>query len=376
MRILHITNSLSGRGNGIVNLALDIAIEQRAAGHQVAFASGPGDHDLILRRFGIPWFPATFAVSPRTLPASLLRLRTILRQFRPDLVHAHTRAGLLCAWLVTRAPRRPLVAHLHNVHDSNLRVFGLADRVIAVSASVARSLGGSQIPRSRLRVVLNGSIGSRRVPPLHDLLPRPITRPAIVTVAGMYERKGIAELIEAFDRISAEFPQAHLYLVGHGPDRAAFEEKAAASRAADRIHFEGFQSAPQEYLLSADVFVLASRRESFGLAITEAREAGCAIVASDVDGIPEALDDGHAGLLVPPHDPEALAAAIRRLLSDPGLARSLRARAREGAARYSTARMSRDTLRVYAELVPDPSQPEPPGDLPGHLQNYHAVRHL
>ena len=107
---------------------------------------------------------------------------------------------------------------------------------------------------------------------------------------------------------------AHLYLVGDGPERELFERQARRSRWSDRIHFEGFQTVPQAYMLSADVFVLASRRESFGLVLIEARQAGCAIVATNVDGVAEALDGGRAGMLVPPRNVPSLAVALTRML--------------------------------------------------------------
>jgi glycosyltransferase involved in cell wall biosynthesis len=100
-----------------------------------------------------------------------------------------------------------------------------------------------------------------------------------------------------------------------------------------------------------DVFVLASRRESFPLALLEASEAGCAIVATDVDGASEALDGGAAGLLVPPEDPRALAAAIDRLLNEPQAAMAFRTNARASVERFSVEKMARETLEAYAKIL-------------------------
>ncbi len=118
----------------------------------------------------------------------------------------------------------------------------------------------------------------------------------------MYTRKGIAELIAAFIKIAKDFPQAHLYLVGNGPDRSMFEAMVQKTAYSQRIHFEGFQPEPQRYMLASDIFVLASHCESFGLVLTEAREAGCAIIASNVDSIHETLDNRQIGILVLPKD--------------------------------------------------------------------------
>jgi glycosyltransferase involved in cell wall biosynthesis len=167
----------------------------------------------------------------------------------------------------------------------------------------------------------------------------------------MNHRKGISELISAFAEVSARVPEAHLYLVGNGPDRAAFEAQAAASKYTGHIHFEGFQSDPIPYMKAAHTFVLASRRDSFGLVLTEARACDCAIVATDVDGIPEALDGGEAGLLVRPGDSGALAGAILKLLEKPEEHARLKMRARVNLERFSVERMAAQITNVYEELL-------------------------
>jgi glycosyltransferase involved in cell wall biosynthesis len=120
---------------------------------------------------------------------------------------------------------------------------------------------------------------------------------------------------------------------------------------ADRIVFLGFVANPAPLFRAADVFVLASHSEPFGLVVAEAREAGCAIVGSNVGGVPEVLEQGRAGLLTPPNDPVALAAAIDRLFADPGLRESLGRRARENLEWLSCTRMATETLDVYRECI-------------------------
>jgi glycosyltransferase involved in cell wall biosynthesis len=110
-------------------------------------------------------------------------------------------------------------------------------------------------------------------------------------------------------------PEASLYIVGNGPERAKLEAQAAGTGCNDKIHFTGFFSDPRRYLLAADIFVLASYQEAFGLVLAEAREAGCAIVASDVGGIREALDDGEAGILLPAGQPRMLANVLAFFLA-------------------------------------------------------------
>jgi len=352
MRILHIMNNLSDRGNGIVNLAVDLAIEQRKAGHIVALVSDHGGYESLLPRYGITYYHLDYARSPQQLLAASFEFRRILTRFQPDIIHAHMRIGILVAWFWSRVKHIPLVAHLHNVHDRASILMGLADRIIAVSLSVSDSMQKQGIRQSKLRVVLNGILNSERAAQQGAVTPATLYRPAITTVAGMNHRKGIEELILAFNMIAGDFIHAHLYLVGDGPERKLFEQQAAESPFRDRIHFEGFQSKPQAYMLSSDIFVLASRRESFGLVLTEAREAGCAILASNIDGTPEALEGGEAGMLLPPRDPAALANALRLLLDNDELRRDWQKKARRNIDRFTTTRMAEEVEKIYRELTP------------------------
>jgi glycosyltransferase involved in cell wall biosynthesis len=170
----------------------------------------------------------------------------------------------------------------------------------------------------------------------------------------MFKRKGIAELISAFEQVAKRFPEAHLYLVGDGADRVAFETQAAGSSVSTHIHFEGFQSNPKPYLLAAEVFVLASHRDSCPLVISEAREAGCAIIASNVDGIPEQLDEGKAGILVLPGDVMALADAIESLLASSTERDKWKWAARQNIERLTVANMVEEVTAVYRELLEMP----------------------
>ena len=149
--------------------------------------------------------------------------------------------------------------------------------------------------------------------------------------------------------VAQTHPNAHLYIVGDGPDRSAFEAQAKATTAAARIYFEGFQRDPERYLFSTDIFVLASHREPFGLALSEARAASCAIVATHVDGIPEALEGGNAGILVPPSNPPALAAALNGLLNNSNELANWRTAASQNLQWLTIDRVVREVDAIYAE---------------------------
>jgi glycosyltransferase involved in cell wall biosynthesis len=209
---------------------------------------------------------------------------------------------------------------------------GLAQRVFVVSKSVGDTMRGMGVPRKKIRVVLNRTLYSTRLPLLSDIRPARLRRPSIVTVCGMYHRKGIAELIYAFERIAPKFPEANLYLVGDGPHRPIFEAQANASAFRERIHFEGFQGSPQSYMLAADVFVLAS----------------------NVDGIPEALDGGRAGALVEPQNISALSEALNRMLEHPEERFHWSERAKQGIEAFGVGVMVQEIMAVYQELIAAP----------------------
>ncbi|PSB24803.1 glycosyltransferase family 4 protein [Stenomitos frigidus] len=350
MRILHLLNHIQEIGNGIVNAAVDLACLQAEAGHKVVVASAGGSYDRLLGRYGVTHVP----LDQRRQPLNLLRAaglyRTLVKTMQPDVVHAHMMTGIVIAWTLRGQSPYRLVSTVHNEFQRSAILMGLADRVLAVSQSVADSMAQRGIPQAKLRVVCNGTLGSPRER-LSELPPVTLQHPSIATLAGMYHRKGIADLITAFERLGAEFPDAHLYLIGNGPDRAEFEAQAHATAVANRIHFEGYQAEPQRYLHATDIFVLASRQEPFGLVLSEARGAGCAIVASNVDGIPEALDGGKAGILVATAKPTALADAIAPLLRDSELLKEWKARSRRNLDWLKVARVHAETVAVYSELL-------------------------
>ena len=178
-------------------------------------------------------------------------------------------------------------------------------------------------------------------------------RPSIVTVAGMMHRKGIAELIEAFAKLPADGSQTHLYLVGSGSEQASFQELASRSGAADRIHFEGFQADPRPTICNRRICLcLHPEEKSFALAILGSPRGRVAtILATAVDGIPEALEHGRCGVLVPPQDSTALVAAeMIRILRDRPLQESLRREAKIGLDRFTVNRMVDEVSDIYGEI--------------------------
>jgi glycosyltransferase involved in cell wall biosynthesis len=353
MRIIHLAPHCDEVGNGVVNVAVDLAITQREAGHSVGVVSEGGSMVQMLEDRGVEHFRGLITLRrPVAMLASLKSLSKALSDFKPDIVHAHMVPGAVFARLLKRKGQFRLVTTVHNAPKPQAVLMGLADRVIVVSAANLKSMTQRGLPRHKLRVVKNGPLDSPRRADLAVALDQTVLRhPAIVTVARLFSQKGIEDVIEAFASIAARFPEACLYLVGAGPERETFEKQASKTGFSHRVYFVGFVKDPRCYLRQADIFVLASRRDPFPLVIPEAREAGCAIVGTDVDGIREGLEEGRAGLLVPPCNPAAIANELHRLLSDAGELAAWKERARTNLDWLRMGRVLAETLAIYKEAL-------------------------
>lgn len=291
-----------------------------------------------------------------------------------DLIHAHLGEDLaviplaLCA---ARLNRVPLVLTIHTSLTHTLTTTGLrsavlkvlggglerlgqrqAAAVIALTPRTAELLVGRGIPADRVHVIPSGVDPTRFIRPQPDLL-WDIPRPRVVFIGRLHAQKDAAAVVTAAGNLPST---VHVVLVGDGPQRADLEALTDRLGIRGRVHFRGFVPAPEVpgVLAGADVFVMPSRYEELGSVLLEAMSAGVPIVASATGGVPDVISEGVNGLLVPPGDPLALAAAVRRILGAPELARRLRARACVAVARYDWHLLADQVLRVYEQVVRTP----------------------
>ncbi len=299
----------------------------------------------------------------------------IIREERPDVIHAHSsKAGAVARLARFSHPRTPVVYTPHGYafagHFSRsaerLAYRGvertlapLASRTICVceaEARLARSIG----PSKRVRVVYNG-IGPAQDGPVGRRIAE-LSRlgPVISALTLLRPGKGLETLIDAFPRVLVRHPTAQLAIVGDGPDLQALRAQTELRGVADAVHFLGSSTEPQAVLRGLDVFVHPSWAEAFPYVILEAMSLSRAIVASDIGGVGEAVVDGESGLLVPPRDDAALARAIVEMLDDPGRRAQIGATALARVGRqFTTSAMIDRLASVYDELVrssPSPVQ--------------------
>jgi glycosyltransferase involved in cell wall biosynthesis len=167
----------------------------------------------------------------------------------------------------------------------------------------------------------------------------------------MTPEKGHAVLLAAWAESVKTMPNARLLLVGHGPERSRLEHTAAAITDA-AVTFSGFREDVTDSLAATTIYVQPSLAEGLGTSVLDAMAHALPVVASRVGGLPEAVVHDETGLLVPPDDPSALAAAILELLHDPARARAMGQAGRQRVEElFSLDRMVVGHLGVYRSVV-------------------------
>ncbi len=300
---------------------------------------------------------------------AVARFARLVRRVRPDLVHAHSsKAGALARLARPANPRVPVLytphgyAHAgHFERPAESRAYRLAEmlmtpmtsRVICV-CEAERRLAAGVGPASRTRVVHNGIAPAGPGPTNPRVAElRAAGGPVVALVTLLRPGKGVETLLDAFARVAGEHPGARLAIAGDGLERGALEARARQRGIAGAVHFLGLTRDAEEVLRGADLFVSPSWAESFPYVVLEAMALGLPVVATEVGGVAEAVEDGRTGLLVPPRDPEALAAAISRLISEPARADDMGERGRRRVAlRFSRDHMAGAIAAVYREVLP------------------------
>jgi glycosyltransferase involved in cell wall biosynthesis len=266
--------------------------------------------------------------------AAVRALAAHLALVRPDVIHTHmyradiigTRAALA---LAEGGRRRPYL--VSTVHSSRVRshedrellrqLTPEMDQLIVVSRSIERKIADEHRTGAPVRLIYNGVDLQRYdhqggCATLREEYGMEPGSRIVGVVARLEPEKGHQTLIEAWPHVLREVPDAYLLIVGEGSRRDYLEQWAAAHKVAHRVVFTGRRDDIPAVTASLDVAVLPSWREAQGLSILEAMAMSRPVVASDVGGIPEMIEDGVTGLLVEHDNPVALAAAITRLLKD------------------------------------------------------------
>jgi glycosyltransferase involved in cell wall biosynthesis len=365
---LHVDTARTWRGGQ--NQVLVTVMGLRALGHRTMLVAHPNGELRQRAAEGLDLLP----LAPKTEMdlSAAWRLARLIKQLRPDVVHAHDPHGVAMAALAlsmsTELAKPPLVAsrrvdfHLRGSSLSRWK-YRQVDCFICASEAIRQMLIGDGVPDVRAVTVHEGidlaRAASARPAKLHEEFWLPHHAPIVGNVAALVPHKGQKHLIESAALVIRQMPDARFIIAGEGELRESLERQIKEHHLEKNVMLVGFRPDVLSLHKAFDVFVMSSVTEGLGTSVLDAMAAGKPVVGTRAGGIPEVIIDGTTGLLVPPRDHEAMAEAIVTLLKDEGL------RQRMGEAglalanrRFSAERMVQDTLRVYQRVAMHPHQEE------------------
>lgn len=363
--VAHILSSFAMGGQE--RMALDLATGQVRAGYRVtALSLAPPPDGPLAAEFRAVGAAVERVARPRpgVDPVLLVRLARWLRRNGVDLAHTHNRMALIYGAPAAKLARASVV---HTKHGYNPRggtrlwagkLAGLCvDAFVAVSSETAEfARRRSEVDERRLSVIPNGVELTR-------FRPEPAARERVRAELGIREETFVAGTVgrTAVEKNQALLlravapllgPGAHLIVAGDGPLLSALSELSRALGVAPFVHLLGARRDVPDVLNALDAFVLSSTIEGLPLVILEAMATGLPVISTSIGGIPNVIEEGVTGFLVPVGDEERLRARVAELRADPGLRHALGSRARSDAVtRFSAQRMGRDYIDLYERLL-------------------------
>jgi len=364
-------------GSGVV--ATELGIELAAAGHQIHFIaySQPfrlrgREQDITFHEVPVSNYPL-FEYPPYDL-ALATRMAEVAAYYELDLLHVHyaiphSISAYLAREMLARQNRRlPFITTLHGtditlvgLDHSYLPItrFGIdeSDGVTAISTYLKEMTVQEFHPQKSIRVIPN-FVNCDVYEPIEE--PERKARRAryaetgeklLLHLSNFRPVKRATDVVRIFSRVAREVP-ARLLMIGDGPDRSSAEWIAHRKGIQDRVHFLGKQSSVSEILPLADLLLMPSELESFGLVALEAMACRVPSIATRVGGVPELIEDGVNGRLFPVGDVEGMAGAAIELLRDPGRYEAMAEAARKTAqTRYCASKIVPIYERFYEEVL-------------------------
>lgn len=299
----------------------------------------------------------------RAALAGAIELRRFLKQQKIQIVQTFFESSDIWAGFVTKSlsdakliwSRRDMGILRTRKHEIAYRLLAdLPDAVFAVSDLVRQHcIEEDHIDPDRVETIYNGldldnwGASSRSAPQSDKIL--------VTTIGNIRHVKGHDVFVKAAAVIAPRFPNVCFSIAGGVLEPAYFEELQALIRDLNlegRFHFTGAITDLEQHLSAADIFVLPSRSEGFSNAIVEAMATSLPVIATNVGGNAEAVQNGVSGLIVPAEDSDALAAAIIRLLADPAMAKAMGIAGKQRVAeRFTTEAMLLQTTAIYRKLL-------------------------
>lgn len=356
LRVLMVDSERSWRGGQEqVRLLIRGLVD---AGAAVTLAA-PADGVLFERAASLGVARMDWSARPRGLAV----LRRAMAAGGFDVVHSHaSRAhGAVAVARLGLAARPPHVVSRRVDFPVGRGPFGAwkyrrgAEAYIAISREVREVLIAGGVPAARIALAPSGIdldkfAGGRDPEAVRAEFGLDPGTPVVGNIAALAPHKSQADLLRAAARVLAGRSDVRFFIVGEGRLRPDLERLAGSLGIAGQVVFTGFRPDALDLMRMFDVFVMSSYLEGLGTSIMDAQAAGIPVVATRTGGIPEIVEDGVSGLLVPPRSPEHLAAALLRMLSDPGLRDRCSRGGRDRAPGYDYRNTVYKTLDVYRRL--------------------------
>jgi glycosyltransferase involved in cell wall biosynthesis len=344
---------LGGASRHMRSLAAALA----GRGHPVALATSGGDwqsHFAPLPVYQIPLYPST----PVHLVLSAARLIRIVRQEDIQIIHSHHRFATLVGRVVSRLTGVPLVGTVHEfkMNWRWLSRLWLAPWVCAPSEALrAHLIRFNGLAPDRVEIVRLGalpiSLDPAAVDRLRHLIGDGFNGPIVGYVGRLAPEKGVDTLIRSLPTVFRACPDAHVVIVGDGPERRALEGLAESLDVTDHVRWMGEQADASLLMTAMQVIAAPSRTENFSLTIAEAMAAARPVVACDVGGIAEMVTDGVTGFLIPSEDTSLMAQRIIGILADPSRAEAMGVAGQRKTAEWSPARAAEITEQLYQRAL-------------------------
>ncbi len=363
VRILHVIATLDPAGTERQMAQLCRRLDRREFEPAVCCLTRGGPLEESLRAAGVP---VTILHKRGRWDLRVLgRLSDVMREFRPQIVHTWLPTANTLGRLAARHCAVPVLISSERSADRwkgplrrlTDRVLARhTDRIITNSEAVRRFLiGRIGLPEPLIGVIRNGlDIAEFDAASEHLSAPLPCAEGKLVvgSVGRLERQKGYPWLLPAMRAVQAALPQAQLWIAGAGPEAPELSNQVRELGLTGTVHFLGPRNDVPALMRRFDLFVLPSLWEGLPNAALEAMAARRAVVATNVDGTPEAVLDGNTGLLVPPRDSAALAQAIIALLSDEPRRRRFGQAGRQRVEReFGMERMVSETVAVYRETL-------------------------
>jgi sugar transferase (PEP-CTERM/EpsH1 system associated) len=366
VRVMHVVYTLRPGGMEFGVLKLVQGLDRRRVQSAIC-STTPAATEMLGR---VPPDVAVFELRRRqgNDPRLVRDLYRLFRRERPDVVHTHAWGTLVEGIIAARLARVPCI--VHGEHGTlqvrsyqariQRRVWSMATQVLSVSRKLSERMASvTGFPVEQIRTIQNGVDCSRFSPALREDGRRALDVPpdmlAIGTAGRLVPVKDHACLISALASLRDRGLKFRAFIAGEGPLRDCLGAQIASARLNHEINLLGHTEDIARMMAGLDLFVLSSRSEGMSNTILEAMASGTAIVATDVGGARELVDDGLTGLLAPPENPAALAAAVEELARDPTRRRQMGSAARIKATHeFDLRRMLRDYEALYLGF---PTQP-------------------